>query len=686
MTKKRVWLTQQAIWDIDFTGRESMPLACAYLKSTADADERIRSEMDLRIFNFGGGATALSIIDQMFFDELPDIVGCSIFGWNYNLYGRVVETYRQLNPNGWVVWGGTHVINQAEGIFRNFPAVDIVVNGEGEFTFRELLRSYLAERSKYELHDIEGISFKTPDGEIHTTPERSRIANLDDIPSPFLSGAMELVGDRGEFKYDVALIETNRGCPYKCSFCFWGGAIGTKVRAFSMDRLKEEIGLFGSLGVVNICLCDANFGMLKQDMEFVDLLIETRERHGYPREVVTSWAKNKSKVFYDIVSRMKETGLHSSYTLALQTLSDEGLNLMGRKNMKVNDWESLAAWLQEEGFDIYGELIWGCPGETFESFLEGYDKLAATVTRIAAYPHLLLPNTDYSNNRDAYGFVTWRGGKDDFEYVISHNTMSIEDNRRMHRFLFWARIIAEYMILRYIWVPLRMLAGITQSQVLLSLDRWLDEQDSPVAERMRACRAEVVDHFDAYAIESGLYSFFEEPQMGELFERWWEEDIIPQVVPEHAAFFRDLLRFDWATLPVLHREADGDGHQPPPGLEILEISQEPFYLRRKVHMEHDIPHLVDQVKVGEPLDLSIQPHDVDLYYKSGFCNYISNHEFYSQYVGKTLQMLHDEERYLTRSPGDARRRVGLPQDESGRGDGLVHQEAVHPVPSAKSRS
>src|SRR5687768_16491722 len=101
----------------------------------------------------------------------------------------------------------------------------MVANGEGEFLFRDIVKWYLAGGDPELLHQIQGVSFRRTDA-IVTTEPRPRIDRLDDIPSPLLTGAFPLLNDRDEFRYDVALLETNRGCPYKCAFCYWGGAIG----------------------------------------------------------------------------------------------------------------------------------------------------------------------------------------------------------------------------------------------------------------------------------------------------------------------------------------------------------------------------------------------------------------------------------------------------------------------------
>jgi radical SAM superfamily enzyme YgiQ (UPF0313 family) len=645
--KLRAWLTQQAVWDIEASGKQSMPLATAYLKAMADGDPALRSAVENRIYNFGGADTPLSIAQAMLANEVPDILSASILGWNYNLFGRVADIYRQLNPNGWIVFGGTHVANRAARVFGHYPSVNIIVDGEGERVYCELLRARLAGQRVDELHNVKGISFRAADGTIVTTPPAPLIQNLDEIPSPFLSGAMPLTKANGEFLYDVVLMETSRGCPYKCAFCYWGGAVGQKIRCFSTERLAAEIDLFGRLGVTNICLCDSNFGMTKADEAFADILVRTREKYGFPREVVTSWAKNKGQSFYRIVERFSEIGFQSSFTLALQTLSDKALGQMHRKNMRVNDWEDLAKWLKLKQLDVYGELLWGCPGETVESFLDGYDRLAAHVSRIGTYPLLIIPNTEYSDNRDEFGFVTYKTGKDDFEYVLSHNTMTLDENKRMHRLLFWLRAMGEYPFFRFIHTPLRVLAGITHTQMFRSLDRWLDDRTEPVAALLRASRAIVVDRLDAYAIENGLTLLHGNPDIPALFRVWFEDEMLPRAPEAYRGFLREVLDYDLFSKPRLPQS--GEEEQ-----DVVELFDARFYAGEEQTFLYQVPSEIRRMEEeGEQWRPSLpRRHGVKLFYKVGFADYIANHEFFMQYYGKTRDEL-EAEQTPRRSPAGA---------------------------------
>ncbi|CCH31872.1 Radical SAM domain-containing protein [Saccharothrix espanaensis DSM 44229] len=617
----RVVLVQQGVWDMPL---ESMPLASGYLKAMALADPVLRDRVRIEICNFRGRVTHGEMANRLFAGDPPDVLAFSVFGWNQRAFGALAATFKQLNPDGWVLFGGTHVSEQADRVFRLFPSVDVVVNGEGELTFVELLRARLSG-AHADLSDVLGVSWRGPAAEVVTNAERPRIDDLDTIPSPFLTGAIDLLDANGQFRYDVALIETNRGCPYKCSFCYWGGAVGQRVRAFSRERLKAELELFAKLGVHTIVACDANFGMLPIDVELVDDLIEIKRQHGFPRAFESSWAKNKSKVFYDIVRRMKEAGLRSSFTLALQSLNADALTAMRRRNMKVNDWRDLVEWLNKEGMDCYAELIWGAPGETAESFLEGYDELARHVSRIAVYPIMLLPNTEYSSNKELHGIIALRGDHDDFEYVLAHRTMTFADNARMQRFLFWARVIAENAVLRHCWLPLRELAGWKQSQVLNSLADWADTTSCPEALPLREAAAR--GHgggAPAYAKAIGY--LFTTAEGRRALELWWEQAVLPNVPAELRSFLSSVYRYDLMTHPVCE----------PTDLPLVVVDGVDYYVRGDVRFDHNVPAALALLRADERPDLTPCPTGLDIYYRTSALNAVmsTNHEEIMHFMGE----------------------------------------------------
>ncbi|HYQ64482.1 KedN5 family methylcobalamin-dependent radical SAM C-methyltransferase [Actinophytocola sp.] len=651
----RVWLVQQGIWAMSL---ESMPLASGYLKATALADPVIAADTEIVIHNFDGEATLFGMANSLFGDGAPDVLAFSVLGWNYREFTALAETFTQLNPAGWVIFGGNHVSGQGDRVLTANSGVDVVVNGEGEFTFRELLRARLAGAGPHELHDIAGITFRDAAGAIVSTVDRPRSENLDEIPSPFLSGVIPMTDAQGRFPYDVALLETNRGCPYKCSFCYWGGAVGQKVRAFSRARLRAEVELFAQHRVHTLVLCDANFGMLPGDRDFVADVVAIRERYGFPRSIEASWAKNKSRVFFDIVKTMKEVGLHSSFTLALQTLDEGTLDLMNRRNMKVNDWEELAAWLSFEGLDCYAELIWGAPGETVESFMKGYDRLSQHVSRVAVYPMLILPNTTYHQDRARFGMVTVRGNTDDFEHLISHDTMSPSDNRYMHRFIFVSRLVAENPVFRHLWTPLRVLGGISQSTAIRSLMDWFAQDDDPACEPFRTGMTNSFTDSDVLA--PVLVHVYGTDEAKDLLRRWWATSLRPLVPPRHREVLDTVVDYDLLTLPAY----TAPGRAPScryagEHLPVVDVDGEPHHVLRDVRLGCDVPAVVRALRRGEPHEPAVRPVATDLYFKAGADHFLpsTNHEEVLYYMGRTerqVRRLPDRPIPETRSRSDVR--------------------------------
>lgn len=90
-------------------------------------------------------------------------------------------------------------------------------------------------------HDVPGIAIND-NGKVIRTQDPTRIQNLNEIPSPYLSGIFDdIIEHANNVGYEVnALIETNRGCPYSCTFCDWGNGVLGKVKTFDLTRVKKN--------------------------------------------------------------------------------------------------------------------------------------------------------------------------------------------------------------------------------------------------------------------------------------------------------------------------------------------------------------------------------------------------------------------------------------------------------------
>jgi hypothetical protein len=302
---------------------------------------------------------------------------------------------------------------------------------------------------------------------------------------------------------------------------------------------------------------------------------------------------------------------------------------MGRRNMRLNKWEDLVSWLKAAGVECYAELIWGAPGESFDSFLKGYDQLARSVPRIATYPLILLPNTTYANRRQEYGFVTVRGDQDDFEYVIANRDMSMADNQRMQRFLLWARGVAENLVLRNVWLPLRGLVGMTQSQVLLSMADWFDQCGDTAAAGLKLHESLLGR---PSAIPTFLRHLYSTPRLDDLLWQWWHDRIEDNVPITVRPFLSDVFRYDLVTRAIYDPP---DRHAPALyGLDEVQHGQETYYVRRAQRFDYDVPVLVSALRHQSGQALEPNPIMVDIWYRCGFMAYIDNHELAAHFVGR----------------------------------------------------
>ncbi|AXG70227.1 B12 binding domain protein [Kordia sp. SMS9] len=635
MKKTKVALVHKGIWDMELL---SMPLACGYIKAYAYQYQEIEDEFDIQIFNYGGGQETLNMIHDIVYGYKPDILAFSVYGWNYFVFGRVAETFKMVHPKGLVIMGGVHVAKQGDKVFTEYPHVDIIVNGEGEKTFTDLLKAY-KEDGNCKKESINSISYRDELDKIITTKANDRMKDLNEIPSPFLTGAIPMLDEKGNFLYDAVTMESNRGCPYNCSFCYWGGATGAKLYRFDMDRIKDELTFFAKLKVENIALADANFGMIKEDEEIMDHIIYLNKTYGYPTNLFPSWAKNKGKIFYNIVKKVKDAGFATDFTLALQTLDDKTIELAQRKNMKINAFEDLCKFLDDQNMNSYAELIWQLPGETYDSFLEGYDKTAAYTSRIATYNTLLLPNTEYYENREKYGFVTFKNEYYDYESILSTNTMSYEDNVKMHHFLFWARLGAELMFFRNIFNPLRVFLNITQSKVLLDLNDFISNRDDDFSNGINNLKMDIVSTLDVTRISKPIRYLYTHEDTKSVMREWWQSFLERKIPKEHQHFFSQLYIYDEMTRAIHKTTAEREG------LETFQSGDFVYYVSKEVIFNYDFQQIIIDLKAKKEIGFLEKGPDakLTLYHRTGFENYIDNHEIVLRYTGKTESQVLEEQ-------------------------------------------
>ncbi len=303
----------------------------------------------------------------------PAIYLCSNYLWSHERSIAVSEKVKRLSPNSITVHGGPDTPKyeaDAEAYFRDFPHVDVIVRGEGEASAAELLDKLSSvigddEPDLSVLEGVQGISYRYK-GEIVRNPDRPRIADLDTIPSPYLTGLFDAY--KGVPRLHVSL-ETNRGCPYGCTFCDWGSATTSKIRKFDLDRVFGELEWCSDARVQSVSQADANFGVFERDVSIAEKVAELKQGTGYPETFGGSYAKNSTKYLEKIIKVMADAGILAQGVLSLQTMDDDTLSVIKRSNIKVEKYDALANEMRNSNLQLSVELMMGLPGATLDAFV-----------------------------------------------------------------------------------------------------------------------------------------------------------------------------------------------------------------------------------------------------------------------------------------------------------------------------
>jgi radical SAM superfamily enzyme YgiQ (UPF0313 family) len=302
-----------------------------------------------------------------------DVAGFSSYVWNERLSLAVARELKRRRPDVLVVFGGPQVPDHPEAFLREHPFVDVACHGEGEGVFAEVLERAPAR----DFAGVAGVSYVDDGGAFHTFRRRPRIARLDGMPSPFLEGAFDpLIASCPDDRW-VMPWETNRGCPFSCTFCDWGSATAAKVYRFDMDRLAAEVEWMAANRIEFVFCCDANFGMLRRDHEIAQMVVDCRARTGYPRSFSVQNTKNATERAYAVQSLLATSLNTHGVTISLQSANAGTLEAIRRTNISSDSFRELQRRFATDGVYTYSDLILGLPDESYAAF-------AGSVTQVVA--------------------------------------------------------------------------------------------------------------------------------------------------------------------------------------------------------------------------------------------------------------------------------------------------------------
>ena len=386
-----------------FAGQNYLPYSAALLTSYFKTFSSASDEYNFKPFIYKRD----SVNNLLSISEGSKVIVLSLYAWNARLTLAFAKTYKSLHPDCFIIVGGPSVPDNSESFLRSNPFIDIALHNEGEVAFKKALEIYASSKN-FAL--VPSASF-IKDNVFLKTENAARIKDLSQISSPFLSGSLDkLISSNTDEKW-IGLWETNRGCPFTCSYCDWGSATGSKqMGVFPGERLKEEMEWFSHHSIEYIFCCDANFGMFKRDPELAKMVGQIKEKTGYPHALSVQNTKNSTERSYETQKILCDYGLNKGVTLSMQTLSDEVLKNIKRSNIKLTSYFELQKRFIKDGVPTYSDLILALPGETYSSFLSGMCNLieSGQHSRIQFNNLSILPNAEMAkaSYREEFGIKT----------------------------------------------------------------------------------------------------------------------------------------------------------------------------------------------------------------------------------------------------------------------------------------
>lgn len=367
-----------------------LPYSCGVLWSYAYQFSEISNNYELGDFIWRRDL----IEDTVNLLKNSDVVGFSVYVWNRSYCNVLARELKKANPDIFIVYGGPEPPIEKPDFFDRLPFVDVCVKLEGEKSFKAILAHFITDK---DYTSIPGLLIND-NGKLVDTGEPLRIDDLDTIPSPYLTDVFKPLMEKfPEIRWNATL-ETNRGCPYACTFCDWGSLTYNKVKLFGLERVYEEFEWVGKHQCDFVSLTDANFGIFaERDSMIADKLIEVQKTYNNPKAYTISWAKNQKREVVDIVKKLiYDGGAKIGLNLSVQTMDENVLDIIKRKNLDTNKIEEVFEMCEENNIPLYTELILGLPGETLESWKNNFYRLfeAGNHTGITIYQAQLLENAE----------------------------------------------------------------------------------------------------------------------------------------------------------------------------------------------------------------------------------------------------------------------------------------------------
>ena len=371
---------------------ESMPLNIGYV--AAYCKKQFGNNVEISLFKY------INDLEKAIRESSPDILGLSNYVWGKNVSYEMMNMMAEIDSDVLNVWGGPNFpidFPSQEKFMKKFPKVDIYVPVDGEVGFSNIVEHALKADSKKDIKQkvlskpIDGCVSRSTDGKLQYTIPVIRIKKLDEIPSPYTTGMLDKFFD-GKL---APMMQTNRGCPFHCTFCADGKDEVNQVNYFSTERVKEELDYIVKQkhrDTRNMIFSDLNFGMYPRDQEIAKYISDLQLKYGYPDFIYISTGKNQKEKVINAIKTLKDS---MPLWMSVQSLDKNVLKNIRRDNISTDHMLALYPAIKAANLQTRAEVILGLPGETHENHMTTLRELIrARMDEIQVHTCMLLDGSE----------------------------------------------------------------------------------------------------------------------------------------------------------------------------------------------------------------------------------------------------------------------------------------------------
>ena len=341
---------------------------CAGAAIVAYIYKHIRRDITMEILpymlaNFASDAVILRYIK----DKKPDIVAFTTYLWNLERNLRLAAAIKREANQPVILMGGPE-ISQGSAAFQDAHSyVDFFVSGEGEWFFSRYLSGSGSDPPA-----------ETVNGNILVVQNEDELVPVEKIAEPFAAGFVEPMPDSSIF------LEMTRGCPYRCSYCYYSKNC-LSVREMPLENLLSVLKKHDSLS--EIYLLSPTFDRAADFLQKIEKIRSVNNGISLHTEMRSDRIDAKSAKI------LKQAGFNSA-EVGLQTLSRDILANVRRGSEPESEIRGMT-FMRDAGIDLKIGLIPGLPGESMESFQKGVKRLTELgfAQNIELYPLMILPGT-----------------------------------------------------------------------------------------------------------------------------------------------------------------------------------------------------------------------------------------------------------------------------------------------------